>query len=249
MSNADNSFLWTMTLTGADESAEPSALAELSLEYPFIEWGVLFSPKAEGHERYPQPEWRKKFATLPVLRSAHLCGQAMAQFIAGDAALLAELESYGRIQLNFSARRMRPEALDALALRIETMAAQSIIVQLHPGNSDFWPRLGAAQHVQALFDCSGGKGLAPSTWEAPVPGIECGYAGGLSPLTLSDQILAIRQACQGQRVWIDMESSLRTGRIFDLDLARAAAAAAAPFILRQENATEPSQHAMKAPKA
>lgn len=247
---AQTPFIWAMTLTGADESVDPRALAELSEKYPLIEWGILFSPSAEGRERYPQPAWRRKLLEVPVSKSAHLCGQAVAQFIAGDAALLAELESYGRIQLNFSARRMRPEALEALALRIEAMPTQSIIVQQHPGNSDFWPRLSEAPNVQALFDSSGGKGLAPTAWQAPVPGIECGYAGGLSPLALSDQILAIRHACQGQRVWIDMESSLRSGPNFDLGLATAAAAATSPFALSQRaKATSAERSPIKGSRA
>lgn len=222
-------FIWTMTLTGADDAVGPEALGEISAQSPFIEWGILFSPSGEGLERFPTRQWRDKLSKVSLAKSAHLCGKAVSQFIQGDAALMDELDGYGRIQLNFSARRMRPEAREALALRIEAFAHKPIIVQLHPGNADFWPRLAAAKHVQALFDCSGGKGIAPSSWESPLPGIECGYAGGLDPLALENQILSIQEACQGRRAWIDMESLLRTEASFDLNLAKAAAAATAKF--------------------
>ena len=40
--------LTRVTITGADDSVEPRALAELSEAFPFVEWGLLMS---KGHVR------------------------------------------------------------------------------------------------------------------------------------------------------------------------------------------------------
>jgi len=72
-----------------------------------------------------------------------------------------------------------------------------------------------------LFDSSGGRGLAPVSWPAPLPGTTCGYAGGLGPDTLTEQLPLIHTAANGRGYWIDMEGRLRTPEDrFDLDRAR-----------------------------
>ena len=37
--------LTKVTLTGADDFTDPKRLIEISREYPFVEWGILFSLK------------------------------------------------------------------------------------------------------------------------------------------------------------------------------------------------------------
>ena len=71
-------------------------------------------------------------------------------------------------------------------------------------------------NVACLFDRSGGKGLVPSSWPLIRNDVFCGYAGGLGPETLSEELLKIFEMTNGQEIWIDMESKIRTEKKFDL---------------------------------
>jgi hypothetical protein len=65
-----------------------------------------------------------------------------------------------------------------------------------------------------LFDLSHGAGVLPKSWPKPVA-LYCGYAGGLSPENLEEQIQKIKKAARGRRYWIDAETKLRTEPYFD----------------------------------
>lgn len=227
-------FIWGLSLTGADDGVDPLEMARLSERRPFIEWAILLSPALAGAPRFPTPAWRAEFESLHLNSAAHLCGKAIELFSNRDDNLLRELESFARVQLNFSARRMKPERLGALAKAVEAHAregSQKIIIQIHNGNQGSLPLFSDLPNTQFLFDGSGGKGIAPNSWSSPVAGWECGYAGGLDPETLLEQIEAIQQVSLAQRVWIDMESRLRVEERFDLGKARLAATIAQPFAI------------------
>jgi hypothetical protein len=82
-----------------------------------------------------------------------------------------------------------------------------------------------------LFDASAGRGLTPRRWPAPLPGVRCGYAGGLGPETIATELPLIEQAADGEPYWIDMESRLRAGaKDFPLDRARRVLDIVAGFI-------------------
>jgi hypothetical protein len=80
-----------------------------------------------------------------------------------------------------------------------------------------------------LFDSSMGTGKVPAQRPPPVlhPGVHCGYAGGLGPHNLHEELVKIAEAVcsysptRSRPVWVDMESSLRAtvgGRdVFDLN--------------------------------
>ena len=87
--------------------------------------------------------------------------------------------------------------------------------------------------VAALFDLSHGAGLLPSRWPRPLPGVYCGYAGGLSPDNVVEQIDEISEVAGEQPFWIDAETHLRSpdGRSLDLDRVRRFLAAAAPLVV------------------
>lgn len=46
-----------VTITGADDSVDVSELSRLTDEFPFVEWGILFSQSKQGTKRYPSWEW------------------------------------------------------------------------------------------------------------------------------------------------------------------------------------------------
>lgn len=73
-------------------------------------------------------------------------------------------------------------------------------------------------NCSTLFDLSHGAGILPEKWPAPIEGLKCGYAGGLSPENLRDQIVNIEIASGGNDYWIDMETHVRSNddKLFDL---------------------------------
>lgn len=78
----------TVTITGADDSTDIEKLVEITKQFPFVEWGILFSPSRNktGESRYPTLDWIHEFAervvnynifapeNLQMNASAHLCG-------------------------------------------------------------------------------------------------------------------------------------------------------------------------------
>ena len=57
-------MLTRVTITGADDAVDPGALVALSAEFPFVEWGILFSKSREGEARYPSAEWAARIGRL-----------------------------------------------------------------------------------------------------------------------------------------------------------------------------------------
>ena len=73
-------FLSKVTITGADNSVEHKDLVRLQAQYPFVEWGILFSKAKMASPRYPSFTWLEKLAQTkqehPELRlSGHICGR------------------------------------------------------------------------------------------------------------------------------------------------------------------------------
>lgn len=124
----------TVTLTGADNTVDPSDLRRLSHEFPIVEWAILLSETRAGTPRYPDAAWltglkdvcdangsnRFSRGQNRFRLAAHLCGATMRRFVPGisndryDGG--AWLEPFGlgeisynqmfeRTQVNFSARR------------------------------------------------------------------------------------------------------------------------------------------------
>lgn len=214
-----------VTLTGADETVEPQALAELSAEFPFVEWAILIAADREGRPRFPHAAWRQAVETLPGLnRSAHLCGGALKAFVDSDPVLLSELEAFQRIQLNFNAQRLNAGVQAGLLAATQRMAEARpevrVITQHNKANVLVWREYEALPNTQVLFDASGGNGVLPASWPLPLPGRVCGYAGGLGPDTIQEALPGVSKAVGDQAHWIDMESRLRVDERFDLDKCR-----------------------------
>ena len=78
--------------------------------------------------------------------------------------------------------------------------------------------VGAGVNCSTLFDLSHGAGVLPEQWPKPLPGIRCGYAGGLSPDNIKEQLTLISAAVGDTPIWIDMETHVRSNndRLFDL---------------------------------
>ncbi len=214
------------TLTGVDEATDLNRIAALSVCFPFAEWGFLFSPSRQGTDRrYPSVDFiNRALVTIPwsAKVALHLCGNAVDDFIAGknDARFLAEAveNRRGRLQINVNLLKrpdITPPMLDAAIRRFQG----SVIIQHHDANASVAAQLTAPNRA-FLFDASGGRGLAPAQWPRTIPGVQCGFAGGLGPDSLGTELPRIDQASAGGLFWVDMESRLRDGNDrFDLERA------------------------------
>jgi hypothetical protein len=201
--------LTLVTLTGADRHTDPRALATLSARFPFVEWAVLSS--AERREaRYPDESWMAAFlaACAGTHVAVHLCDAHVDAFVAGDTAIRARAAAFGRVQLNFS-QRATPKSPDVLRDAIAAFAGR-VILQHNADNAALIDALSRdGIDFDVLFDASSGKGLRPESWPAPLPRVRCGYAGGLGPANVADELPRIAAAAGDREFWIDMASSLR----------------------------------------
>lgn len=227
-----------VTITGADDSVEVWDLMALSKRFPFVEWGILFSMTQQGRPRYPTGMWLedlyKEYLALPRL-SAHLCGRWVRELVLDgiftfDAQAIFRI--FQRFQLNFHGRyhEGKPGWEKALS---EHRAAQYIF-QFDGVNDEAARRIVLQPDMNAvpLFDKSGGAGIRPESWPPALPGVYCGYAGGLSPDNVVEELKKIRDAAGDARIWIDAETKVRSDDDvkFDLEKVERFLDLVAPFV-------------------
>lgn len=236
-------MLKTITLTGADDTVQIHSLLTLSLEFPMVEWGILVSKSSGGFSRFPTRGWLQMFAEdvhlrPSVKRSLHLCGSWLRRLVAGDRSFIDEIgrrvwDAFPRVQLNFHGEDHKPcdEFYDILA----SFPEKEFIFQVD-GNmgQSMLDAYFETEHGNAapLFDCSHGAGVLPGEWPEAYylratgdPDrdhyAKHGFAGGLGPDNVKEQLPRIEAASKGGDFWIDMETKLFTDRTFDLVKCRA----------------------------
>lgn len=232
--------LTRVTITGADDTVDPNALVELSSEFPFAEWGVLYSGKRERSPRYPSLGWRKELASRAggLHVSLHCCGADSRSVMAGDTSFLpSELVLFRRIQLNgFSAFR-----LPGLIVAREWHGIREIILQCADGEAMMRAKelidQNDYQGVSVLYDPSGGTGKpidAFPSWR-PGEGPRVGFAGGISPSNVVNVLMSVcSPITYDQETWIDCESGVRDEHDrMDLGKVRAVLEAAKEFVVRE----------------
>ena len=235
-----------VTITGADDSIKPSDLIEISNKYPFVEWGILFSANKLGTPRYPTKEWLQElYSTVKGERinlSAHFCGGYASSILLGTFNALAnigiKMDIFNRYQVNFQASKYNNTIAEFNKL-IEKTPMANFIIQANEINQIVVNDLieSKYQNVSFLFDASGGKGLMANEYKKPFDGFLCGYAGGLNPDNLKEELLKMVAAAGESTVWIDTESGVRSneGKQFDLDKVVAFLEIAKEYVdLRQE---------------
>ena len=230
-----------VTLTGASDDVDVKELVDLSLEFPFVEWGILYSHKLSGVEqKYPSRQWIKKFFDTvnmtgysnPMNVALHLCGNVIDDYI-NDTLFTVNpssknninivefmhpyfiLENF-RLQLNFTLPHIGVDIEDIEAVISGELFP--IITQHKPANTILL-EYGFPSNHQLLFDTSGGRGITPTEWPEQIPEKMCGYAGGIGPDNIKDVLSAISNIAVTP-YWIDMEAKLRTNDKFDLDKCR-----------------------------
>jgi N-(5'phosphoribosyl)anthranilate (PRA) isomerase len=221
-------MLTRVTITGADDGVDPAELQALSSEFPFVEWGILFSSTRRGLARYPSQEWTLRltaeWSATPFALSAHLCG-SFARFVAQQPVLREA--AFPRMQFNGV----------GISDAMNIVAAPDVEVILQARNElELDGACGYAartDNVSVLFDVSGGTGQAPTAWlTSLLAGVRLGYAGGIGPENVVGVVRELEVINQSSPFWIDMESGVRTGDVFDLARVRAVLEATAPLVRR-----------------
>jgi len=225
-------------MTGADDNTSVKEMAKLSEKYPFAEWGILFSQAKAGVPRYPSLDWIESLFDHPQQYCAHLCGKwvsdamklGVVTFINDD----DMLDLFGRFQLNMGKDRLK-SALDPDKGELLWQGLSNDVAFILGGDysvisewntvSTMDLRTFILSGVLPLFDASGGHGDVPQEWPSPLVverhPLLCGYAGGLNPENLKENLLLIERACWPDaqaEIWIDAESGLRNDKDeFDLE--------------------------------
>lgn len=228
-----------VTLTGVDQKTSFTKLVALARLYPFVEWGVLVSPAnaSATSGRYPTLDWVEAFgrkaAKAGLNIAVHLCGDAVHALkneVKGahpheNSKALAQqvlriISHFDRVQINTRAK------LDDVGLYEQVVRTvqdgnydRQVILQWNEANEPVCQRMSWLEGFETLFDASGGRGVAPAEWpDARLKGARhTGYAGGLGPDNLAEQLPLIAKAAGDRMFWVDMETKLRDKRDrFDL---------------------------------
>lgn len=206
-----------ITLTGADQRTKVDDLVRLA--DMGAEIGILYTWSPDGRNRYPSLSWIIETAEALCGRSAiHICGQrARAEVIysyPGSAGIGFALECVRRFQVN---GKLSP-------LNVRTIChsfPDHVVITQDAAYNRVLRDMDCPNHA-LLVDASGGRGLLPQHWTRPATTKSVGFAGGLGPETLRDELPKIAQAAQGDW-WIDMEGRLRDeDDWFDIERARSA---------------------------
>jgi hypothetical protein len=245
------SILERVTVTGADDGTDPEDLFRLSVKYPFVEWGILLSKSQEGNSRFPSLRWIEHLKwlidgkphwfetegkkTKPAL-SGHLCGSWVRELCAGRLTFLADRPTicamFERVQLNFHANTHSVHKDEFTRALKSWKTVNQYIFQFDNTNNWILATANAENiNVAPLFDTSGGAGIYPGSWPLGF-GASCGYAGGLHPDKITEQLPRIRAAAEHCKIWIDIETHVRSNddKLFDLDKVEKFLAAVAPEV-------------------
>jgi len=232
---------------GADDSCEPAKLKEISSQHAYVEWGVLFRDDKRGLPRYASEAWLAELGRVNSERqmrlAGHLCSTHVDELLRGDASFVSKLHhevGFQRVQVNataangadvsvFAQEEGALRCVDALKQAMLALPGVEFILQRNEQTRPLWePFLEQASpppNVSFLFDESMGLGVSCGVWAAPPPShITFGYAGGLCPANISEQLTQISKVAAGRTLWVDMETGVRSKRpdgadIFDLDKA------------------------------
>jgi hypothetical protein len=248
--------LTKITFTGVDNNTDLKKLNKLSNDYPFIEWGVLFSRSKQGIDpRYPDLYTISDFMNLEkITKSAHLCGAWVKNLINSEYSNLVSpyaiytlFGPFQRYQLNISGglKDFNGDVFNQYSCALNKMSYLNpnslngfqekphYIIQSKTFDLDLKNKceLVPLHLIDVLLDCSGGVGkelnvVAPPGNFSYTPG----FAGGINPENVENILEKIEALKIKQNYWIDMESGVRTDNWLDLDKCEAIVKIAKRFV-------------------
>lgn len=214
-----------VTITGADDKVSHEDIIDISEKFPFVEWGILFSPSRTG-QRYPTLEWikglKEKVGDKKIKFSAHLCGGYTRDILeTGGTDSLNDIRQisslFKRVQLNFNAtKHFVSEEFYSFIKKYDEI---KFIIQVNEANHFVCQEIFKRRiPADLLWDSSGGRGVADdNVWALPFFSNFTGYAGGLTPDNLEEKLSSFFKLKSNTEIWIDTESGVRTNNN-DLDL-------------------------------
>lgn len=227
-----------VTMTGPDDSSTIDQCLQMTAEFPFVEWGILVSASQEGSPRFPSRKWILDIPKgIPNL-SMHLCGRWVRQLLALGVVEFPQeyIDRFRRIQLNFHDEHTpcNPKVCADALRRIGIDKQYIFQIDRTAGNRHMVAIMNEAPdlNIVPLFDVSGGAGESPDKWPSPFPRIYNGYAGGIGPDNIVAELKRIGRASWGSRIWIDMETKVRSDndRLFDFNKVGMVLAECKPYI-------------------
>lgn len=242
-------FVSRVTVTGADDSVSPHHLLEIFEQFPFVEFGILISRNSMGNTRFPSREWIKNLIQMcdgsGIQFAGHICGSWVRELLMGhwpshdfmniDDDFMSP-GMFKRWQINTHAQPHKADlnAVSDILTQLKRRG-QSVIFQNDNVNTHLMnPQLGT--NISALFDLSHGTGILPAEWPKPLEGIDCGYAGGLSPDNVAEQLTKLESIIGDAHIWIDAETLLRSDNDLQFDLQKVITflKAAEPWVIESE---------------
>ncbi len=240
-----------VTVTGADDKTDIDKLIKLLKKFCFAEAGILLSEKLAGTPRYPSMEWIEKFDDASrnncIGSAGHICGQWTKDALHGEISptfeKLLSMLCFDRFQFNTHGfkHHINYRFFTEVVTRLKIFG-QSAILQCDGVNLSHQDTTlikaakdrGVLDDIEVLFDLSSGAGVLPSEWPKAFDSVNCGYAGGLSPENVKEQILKIPFLASPYALpWIDAETKLRSDvdNTFDLDRVEAFLQNAKEFVI------------------
>uniref|UniRef100_A0A7S0EXA0 Phosphoribosylanthranilate isomerase n=1 Tax=Phaeocystis antarctica TaxID=33657 RepID=A0A7S0EXA0_9EUKA len=228
---------------GADDTVEPAALKQISERHGWVEWGILFRPDKAGSARFASDEWLTRLGQVNsagrMRLAGHLCATHVDDLLRGDTSFVRKLRDAGfqRLQVNATAANGADVTLfadaagaaacgEALLQAMRAVPEVEFILQRNSLTRPLWApfleQSAPPPNMSMLFDESMGMGVTGGAWHAPPPPhISFGYAGGLSPDNITEQLARIAEVAPGRELWVDMETGVRSGLpdgsdVFDL---------------------------------
>lgn len=228
-----------VTLTGIDITTSQSDILMISSQRPYVEWGILISEKNESERFMPITGVQSLLEAVRenekrIKLSFHFCGKSVANVINMlpdymELISLAHSVADLRIQLNFNHNSGKINVAQLLWF-IKRIYPINVIVQINWNNRQLPSILSGIGNANYLFDSSGGTGKLMQEIEKPLTSLDyrgniftplCGYAGGISIHNLFETLGRLGAVVPTDTLtWIDMESSIRTNGLFDIEKAR-----------------------------
>ncbi len=223
-----------VAFTGADESVKPEDILRCVDDYPHVktEWALLLSKSNEGKmPRYPALPWMQEFVNQAMKhvgdQKMTLAGHLQGRWLRGMCAGFGEFPIdrptlwpyFQRIQLNFHGIKTTVED----AFYTELHDPKQFIFQMDGVNEAIYHKAREYNGIDIvpLYDLSAGEGISPESWPKPVHPDLNGYAGGIGPDNIKEELK--RLADLGDvTIWIDMETKIRSddNKKFELDRCR-----------------------------
>ena len=207
-----------VVFTGADNKTDIKSLKQIQKEFSFVEWGILIATN-EGKNRYPTEDFILELKDKGLNLALHLCGKWSRQILT-DGVTSLKYDFFDRYQLNFNFSYGKFDFINYKNL-IEAHPDKKFILQYNVSNHAAITKIISylnTSNTNILYDSSGGRGTQIHDIKSPFENIYTGYSGGLNVENIDEICYKIfNHHDETTKVWIDMETGVRTNDEFDLD--------------------------------